>query len=51
VPEEGNAELQVGDGPATKPREEDGGSTKEEEEDGDTPFEAHGEIDTGEVNE
>jgi hypothetical protein len=41
VPEEGEAELQEGDG----------GSTEEEEGNGDTPFEARGEIDEGEVNE
>jgi hypothetical protein len=51
VPEEGEAELQAGDGPATEPQEEDGGSTEEKEGDGDTPFEARGEIDEGEVNE
>jgi hypothetical protein len=51
VPEEGEAELQVGDGPATEPQEGDGGSTEEEEGNGDTPFEARGEIDEGEVNE
>jgi hypothetical protein len=51
VPEEGEAELQAGGGPATEPQEGDGGSTEEEEGDGDTPFEARGEIDEGKVNE
>jgi hypothetical protein len=46
---QGEAELQVGDGPATEPQEGDGGSTEEEEGDGDTPFE--GAIDEGGVNE
>jgi hypothetical protein len=47
---QGEAELQVGDGPATEPQEEgDGGSSEEEEGDGDTHFE--GAIDEGEVNE
>jgi hypothetical protein len=47
---QGEAELQVGDGPATKAQEEgDGGSGEEEEGDGHTHFE--GAIDEGEVNE
>jgi hypothetical protein len=47
---QGEAELQVGDGPATEPQEEgDGGSGKEEEGDGHTHFE--GAIDEGGVNE
>jgi hypothetical protein len=45
------AELEAGDGPATKPQEGDGASTEAQEGDGDTPFEACGEIDEGEVNE
>jgi hypothetical protein len=48
---QGEAELQVGDGPTTDPQEGDGASTKEEEGDDDTPFEARGEIDEGGVNE
>jgi hypothetical protein len=48
--QQGEAELQEGDGPATEPQEEgDGGSSEEEERDGHTHFE--GAIDEGEVNE
>jgi hypothetical protein len=47
----GEAELQEGDGSVTEPQEGVGASTEEEEGDGDTPFEAHGEINEGEVNE
>jgi hypothetical protein len=47
---QGEAELQVGDGPATGPQQEgDGGSSEEEEGHGHTHFE--GAIDEGEVNE
>jgi hypothetical protein len=51
VSEEGEAELQAGDGPATGPQEGDGCSGEEKEGDGDTPFETRGEIGEGEVNE
>jgi hypothetical protein len=47
---QGEAKVQAGDGPATKPQEEgDGGSGEEEEGDGHTHLE--GAIDKGEVNE
>jgi hypothetical protein len=46
----GEVELEAGDDLATEPQG-DGDSTEAEEGDGDTPFEAHGEIDEGEVNE